>query len=68
MVAREPQCKIVEIQVPLRYQRLGDIEGHLRVVGPPDAALPRRADYPPQKPLEEATFVGSAESVAKRQS
>jgi len=68
VVAREPQCKIVEIQVPLRYQRLGDIEGHLRVVGPPDAALPRRADYPPQKPLEEATFVGSAESVAKRQS
>jgi hypothetical protein len=45
-------------------ERLGEINRHLRVVGPPQAAVASLSDEPPDASFQRAAFVGSAHRIA----
>jgi len=49
-------------------QRFGQVEGHLRVVGPSAQTGPGSSNYPPKHPFQGAALMGGAESISQRES
>jgi hypothetical protein len=54
--------------VSIGKERLGEVDRHLRVVGPPRAPVARLSDEPPDASFQRAAFVRSAHRIARGES
>ncbi len=60
----ESLCQPIGGDMAIGKERLGEINRHLRVVGPPQAAVASLSDEPPDASFQRAAFVGSAHRIA----
>lgn len=61
----ESLCQPIGGDVAIGKERLGEVNRHLCVVGPPRASVARLSDEPPDASFQRAALVGSSHCIAR---